>query len=247
MASPFVMKHSRDGFSAESRAFTLIELLTVVAIVGVLAAILFPVLARAKRSAAAATDTSNLHQIYAGMMLWGADNHGAFMPVTAKNVLTDGSYWWWYGSGYSTGLQIYGLSPLAGYLGLPMNAQSNGQQALNKITVPPLNQQNTTVAGGVSGAYGYPYVVNYWIIAHPSTPTGMPHTPVRINSLSRPASLIVMMDSPGNLAAWGAGFGDVSSFSRVAAPYGGKSATMWADGHVTLSTIASITNANIQP
>lgn len=55
-------------------AFTLIELLVVIAIISILAAILFPVFARAKAAAKKAVDLSNHRQIIMGMMMYAADN-----------------------------------------------------------------------------------------------------------------------------------------------------------------------------
>lgn len=56
------------------RAFTLIELLVVVAIVSVLAAILFPVFARARENARRTSCLSNLRQIGLGMMMYVQDH-----------------------------------------------------------------------------------------------------------------------------------------------------------------------------
>jgi prepilin-type N-terminal cleavage/methylation domain-containing protein/prepilin-type processing-associated H-X9-DG protein len=57
----------------QKRAFTLIELLVVIAIIAILAAILFPVFARARENARRASCQSNLKQIGLGMMMYTQD------------------------------------------------------------------------------------------------------------------------------------------------------------------------------
>src|SRR4028119_1194142 len=56
-----------------SQGFTLIELLVVIAIIAILAAILFPVFARARESARKASCLSNLKQIGLGIMQYQQD------------------------------------------------------------------------------------------------------------------------------------------------------------------------------
>lgn len=60
------------------RGFTLIELLVVVAIIAVLAAILFPVFAKARENARRASCQSNLKQIALSMLMYGQDYDGRF-------------------------------------------------------------------------------------------------------------------------------------------------------------------------
>lgn len=63
-------------------AFTLIELLTVIAIIGILAAILIPVVGRVRQSARTAHCTKNLHGIGTAFQLYAADNKGLYPAIT---------------------------------------------------------------------------------------------------------------------------------------------------------------------
>ncbi|MBX3096483.1 MAG: type II secretion system protein [Fimbriimonadaceae bacterium] len=62
------------------RGFTLIELLTVIAIIALLSAIIFPVFARAKDSAAKASDISDMNSLRSALQLYRVDQ-GAYPPA----------------------------------------------------------------------------------------------------------------------------------------------------------------------
>ena len=62
------------------RAFTLVELLVVLAIIAVLAALILPVLGRARESARATACLSNLHQIGLALQIYVQENHNK-LPV----------------------------------------------------------------------------------------------------------------------------------------------------------------------
>ena len=56
--------------------FTLIEVLVVIAIIGVLASLLLPVLGKARKSAKTTLSINNLKQIHLSVMLYADDNNG---------------------------------------------------------------------------------------------------------------------------------------------------------------------------
>lgn len=64
--------------SPTASGFTLIELLVVIAIIVILAAILFPVFARAQMRGKQAACLSNLKQLSTGMLMYAQDNHSRF-------------------------------------------------------------------------------------------------------------------------------------------------------------------------
>lgn len=94
-----------NAHSEQRKGFTLIELLVVLAIIAVLAAILFPVFARARENARRATCMSNLKQIGLGMMMYVQDNDerypGYYYAGTTApgpdngGEWASGTYWWW--------------------------------------------------------------------------------------------------------------------------------------------------------
>ena len=65
----------------KQKGFTLIELLIVIAIIALLAAILFPVFARARENARRSSCQSNLKQIGLGVIQYLQDNDGRFSRV----------------------------------------------------------------------------------------------------------------------------------------------------------------------
>jgi prepilin-type N-terminal cleavage/methylation domain-containing protein/prepilin-type processing-associated H-X9-DG protein len=75
------------------RGFTLIELLVVIAIIAILAAILFPVFARAREKARQSSCLSNVKQLTTGVMMYVQDYDERFMASTL-NASTEPWLFW---------------------------------------------------------------------------------------------------------------------------------------------------------
>ena len=84
-------------FPPARRAFTLIELLTVIAIIAILAAILIPVVGNVRRSAQNTTCLNNLRVLYQGIAIFTADQgsipRASGETQAAGNTLKQGRTW----------------------------------------------------------------------------------------------------------------------------------------------------------
>lgn len=77
------------------RAFTLVELLVVIAIIGILAALLLPVLSHAKERAQRVQCLNSMRQIGIAMHLYATDNKDLLPDCTTNNPAFYGSHWPW--------------------------------------------------------------------------------------------------------------------------------------------------------
>jgi len=89
------------------RAFSLVELLIVVAIIGVLGALIFPTLSSIRGTAKKARSLSNLHQIGVALTTFIGENNGYIMPrAYAAGAVPAGQNRYWtatlYNNGYLT-------------------------------------------------------------------------------------------------------------------------------------------------
>ncbi len=76
------------------RGFTLIELLVVIAIIAILAAILFPVFARARENARKASCQSNLKQLGLGWLQYAQDYDERVVPWSSTGASTGYAFVW---------------------------------------------------------------------------------------------------------------------------------------------------------
>lgn len=110
--SPAASKRSEDGKlkTQKSPAFTLIELLIVIAIIAILAAMLLPALARARAAAQCAACENNLRQLGLATELYLDDNANLLFNRCAAPAAA-GQQWWfgWLASG-AEGARAFDLS-----------------------------------------------------------------------------------------------------------------------------------------
>jgi prepilin-type N-terminal cleavage/methylation domain-containing protein/prepilin-type processing-associated H-X9-DG protein len=141
-----------------SRAFTLIELLVAIAIVALLAAMLLPVLTRARESARKSVCQSNLRQIGVAFSLY-ANDHDGFYPCNGDPNLWMGRNWRVVIQAYLPGGQMRSLPP--GY-SQPLTVQHSD------VLLCPSDERAIQVWERTSYAYSASFF----------------HTPDQINSLA---------------------------------------------------------------
>ena len=151
--------------------FTLIELLVVIAIIAILAAILFPVFARAKEAAKKTSCLSNMRQTGTSLMLYIGDYDSTYMKTTYNNTTPRIGSWVLLLQPYVQNYQIFRCPSDPAPVILPTRNEAN----------QPLN-------------ISYSYINNYNMIsAHD-------FTAVKESSISAPASTIAFAERRNKLA-----------------------------------------------
>jgi len=245
----------------KGKGFTLIELLTVIAIIAVLAAILFPVFSRAREQARKATCQSNLKQLGLTMMMYTQDYDERMMPAMIE---TDDAYRW---------PQI--LAPYIKDRAFVTCPDADYSQLMGSAPGFTYQDTFTSVAGdpsykfyyyGVYPSYGYNYA---YLSPDPSCPDGpdscvtrdSPGTDtvgVSIAAIDEPASTIAMADSatttsgtPGfhygyyviTPPAWW----DTTSYpnGRIDLRHNETANVLFADGHVKALKLGALSDPNL--
>jgi type II secretory pathway pseudopilin PulG len=163
-------------------AFTLIELLVLTAIVGVLAAMLLPALARAKEKARSAQCVDNLRQWALAYRLY-ADDNDDFLPRRGQGVQVlaeiDRPADW--------------FNALPVYFGL-----SSFQQMVTNNMQPAAHTQSVFIcptANDPGGTYFLPYGMNMNL-----SPWNLPLA-TRFGEVVQPSCVVAMADAPGPYAS----------------------------------------------
>ncbi len=145
------MLNKHGGRSAQLRntptGFTLIEILVVIAIIAILAAILFPAFARARENARRASCQSNMKQIGLGIMQYAQD-YDEGLPAIYNAAPATGGYWTGAIQPYTKSTQILQCPSLAvgtnatgtaGFDSYGFNVALNKSGGLEGLKLPALN------------------------------------------------------------------------------------------------------------
>jgi len=187
------------------QGFTLIELLVVIAIISLLAAILFPVFARARENARRASCMSNLKQIGLGMMMYVQDYDERYAPSIMGSFRVTSSY--------TTGAACTG-KPCAIYQvsdGVYPGNFWSWMDSLYPYTKSVQIYQCPSQPSDTTSSYGYNAYINQETISN---------VPVSMSAISRPADIVMFLD-------------DHYAYNTYAYPYspnGGWKAYTWGLG-----------------
>jgi prepilin-type processing-associated H-X9-DG protein/prepilin-type N-terminal cleavage/methylation domain-containing protein len=160
-------------------AFTLVELLVVITVIGILTALMLPALARSKQSAFRVSCLNNLRQLSLATRLYWDDHRGE--PFRFRGAATNAGDVFWFGwlERGTEGTRLF--DPKQGVLwpylqgrGIEVCPSFNYAAARLKLK-----------ATGASYAYGYNL--------HLSMPSS--RTPLKVDSLQRPAELTLFADA----------------------------------------------------
>ena len=220
---------SSPKFDNRKKAFTLIELLVVIAIIAILAAILFPVFARARENARKSSCQSNLKQIGTAALMYAQDYDEKHVPTSVGYGTPVYRTWWGRPLGIAptfTGIDLNdGL--LQPYL---KNAQ------INKC--PSWETEDATEEGGRTGnSFGYAFNSRYLFRG------------VSLSAINRPAETVMMADaaklnnSTGSMVNFDV-LDPINSLhyphSRVHARHNGTGNVLFVDGHVKAMKVAPL-------
>ena len=156
-------------FRRAPRAFTLIELLTVIAIIGILAAIIIPTIGKVRSSAKSARCASTIREWGRAVMLYANDNKGGY---TTRGVMSDGSPG-------SRGWQDAGQNPYTRYMTSATSVTSSSQELRGCAMNPVEKQADYALSrGSING--------NIETRAH--------HDRIPLSQAKNPSQLLLMID-----------------------------------------------------
>lgn len=193
----------------KQRGFTLIELLVVVAIIALLAGILFPVFSKAREKGRQATCTSNLKQLGLAFQMYLQDNDGGFPDCTTPNTTLTGMGW------------AEAILPYVRDHSITKYTKASqifyGCPSYNDPNYPPQFYYT-------SCSYGY----NYWYLGR------WPYTYRNLSDINAMAEVVLLADADGDMTGKNKlrVIKPVNTDARISTRHSGGSNILFVDGHV---------------
>jgi len=215
MASSYTPQEKETGAQMR-RGFTLIELLVVIAIIAILAAILFPVFARAREKARQASCQSNLKQLALGLAMYSQDYDETicmayqYMPQPGATMLA-----WW----------VDLITPYTKNTQIAVCPSSPGVTSYNYMRPPGL--PNPLILG---------YSRASWLCNNSgSAAAAVPNAPRSLAQVDDPAGTIDIVDAIG-MEIWSnpahLDYGEPASGRRLQTRHNDMVNAAFYDGHV---------------
>lgn len=179
------------GRASAARAFSLVELLVVVAIMAVLLAVLLPALGSARGRARQVHCAANLHQLGHGLHLYANDAGGALMPLAyTAGTATSGPELYWWGANVAGG-----VDRTRGFLWPYLSAELRSGGLFECAQQPRESYVAQGAAAEITSTYGY----NGYYLTPAQTP-GWSHSIRerpwrRMETVAAPAAVFAFADT----------------------------------------------------
>lgn len=216
------MKHS----PAPRRAFTLIEILVVIAIIGILSAILFPVFSRARENGRKTVCLSNMRQLGLAFQQYAQDSRGKY-PLSGNFQAWAPGYAHWVTGTAGTEPANYSLADIAS----PFDYYPDRSSQVEK------------------GAL-FPYVKNTSVYVCPSNKDGLKkHLSYSMNcavsglntsKITSPGDIVLLIDEQFTTDGFFWAANDIGSTDKLTTVHNGGGNLLFADGHVKFFTFDSL-------
>lgn len=166
-------KSMEHDLCRETASFTLIELLIVIAVIAILAAMLLPALNKARDMAQKVKCTSNLRQIGLGVSMYANDNANWLLPSVQRK---DGGNYFWHWS-------------IAEYLRLQQKDFTDAYYVKTVLCCPKYIQE------GAWPQYAFSYSPNYYLVGELTW--DCPEI-TKLDRVLKPSATLLYIDTNGN-------------------------------------------------